>query len=216
MRTFTSFWRRIWLAACSMNSGWPSSTINTARLPLQNLDPFFRYERVGDIEHVERQLAAPERIGATEQLERAQRVVVQAALQDDADVARLGIDDFVELALGDESQRRRQALLDLFPLLRIGRGRQNDAAVVPRGRRQRVGGREGRPAVVLRLEAAVNMACADAQHEHDRRVAGFRSSKPCSTARTIAGRCGRGSRSHICDFIAKACVRSCMMLAPSP
>ena len=42
------------------------------------------------------------------------------------------------------------------------------------------------------------------------------SSKPCSTARTIAGSCGRGSSSHICDFIAKAWVRSCMMLAPSP
>ena len=28
-------WRRIWLAACSMNSGWPSSTTSTARLPAQ-------------------------------------------------------------------------------------------------------------------------------------------------------------------------------------
>jgi hypothetical protein len=42
------------------------------------------------------------------------------------------------------------------------------------------------------------------------------SSNPCSTIRTMAGRSGRGSSSHICDFIAKAWVRSCMMLAPSP
>ena len=38
------------------------------------------------------------------------------------------------------------------------------------------------------------------------------SSKPVSTASTIDGRLGRGSSSHICDFIAKACERSCMML----
>src|SRR5258708_13452057 len=37
MRALTSCWRRIWHAACSIYSGWPSSTISTARLPLQNL-----------------------------------------------------------------------------------------------------------------------------------------------------------------------------------
>ena len=42
------------------------------------------------------------------------------------------------------------------------------------------------------------------------------SSKPSSTARTMLGRLGRGSSSHICDFIAKAWLRSCMMLEPSP
>jgi phage-related protein len=42
------------------------------------------------------------------------------------------------------------------------------------------------------------------------------SSKPCSTASTIEPRLGRGSSSHICDFIAKAWVRSWMMLEPSP
>ena len=33
---------------------------------------------------------------------------------------------------------------------------------------------------------------------------------------TIEGRLVRGSSSHIWDFIAKACERSCMMLDPSP
>ena len=40
--------------------------------------------------------------------------------------------------------------------------------------------------------------------------------KPCSTMRTIDGRLGRGSSSQICDFIAKAWLRSCMMEEPSP
>src|SRR5215471_6561392 len=42
------------------------------------------------------------------------------------------------------------------------------------------------------------------------------SSKPSSTAFTIEGRFGRGSSSQICDFIAKACERSCMIEEPSP
>ena len=42
------------------------------------------------------------------------------------------------------------------------------------------------------------------------------SAKPCSTAATMEGRLGRGSSSHIWDFMAKACVRSCMMEEPSP
>ena len=42
------------------------------------------------------------------------------------------------------------------------------------------------------------------------------SSKPFSTACTIDGRLGRGSSSQICDFIAKAWLRSCMIEEPSP
>ena len=42
------------------------------------------------------------------------------------------------------------------------------------------------------------------------------SAKPCSTAATIDGRFGRGSSSQICDFMAKAWVRSCMIEEPSP
>ncbi len=42
------------------------------------------------------------------------------------------------------------------------------------------------------------------------------SSKLLSTARTMLGRLGRGSTSQTCDFMAKACERSCMMLEPSP
>ena len=42
------------------------------------------------------------------------------------------------------------------------------------------------------------------------------SSKPRSTMATMLSRFGRGSSSHICDFIAKACERSCMIEEPSP
>jgi hypothetical protein len=42
------------------------------------------------------------------------------------------------------------------------------------------------------------------------------SAKPSCTACTIDGRFGFGSSSHICDFIANAWLRSCMMLEPSP
>jgi len=42
------------------------------------------------------------------------------------------------------------------------------------------------------------------------------SSKPFSTILTMVGRFGRGSSSQICDFIAKAWLRSWMIEAPSP
>ena len=42
------------------------------------------------------------------------------------------------------------------------------------------------------------------------------SSKPASTASTIACTFGRGSSSHIWDFIAKEWERSCMIEEPSP
>ena len=42
------------------------------------------------------------------------------------------------------------------------------------------------------------------------------SSKPSFTAATIDGRFGRGSSSQICDFIANAWLRSCMIDEPSP
>lgn len=42
------------------------------------------------------------------------------------------------------------------------------------------------------------------------------SEKPSSTALTMLSRLGRGSSSQICDFMANACERSCMMDEPSP
>ncbi len=54
-------------------------------------------------------------------------------------------------------------------------------------------------------EAAVHVAGADAQLEHDRRVARLGEREAfLHGMRTMLGRFGRGSSSHICDFIAKA------------
>ena len=41
-------------------------------------------------------------------------------------------------------------------------------------------------------------------------------SKPIFTALTMLGKLGRGSSNQICDFMANAWLRSCMMEEPSP
>ena len=102
--------------------------------------PLLRHQRIGDVEDVERHAARAEGIGAAEQLERPQRVVVQPALQNDADVGRLAPEQLVHAALGDEALRGGQALLDLLLLLRVGRRRQDDAPVVALRVRQRLRG----------------------------------------------------------------------------
>ena len=86
-RADTSCLRKIWLAACSMNSGCPSSTTSTARLPAAEFDPLVGDQRIGDIQHVERNPARSERIRAVEQLQSPQHAVVQAALKNDPHVA---------------------------------------------------------------------------------------------------------------------------------
>ena len=63
--------RRMVLTACSMNSGWPSSTIRIARLPSQKRSELARRQRIGDVQHVERHARVAERVGEPEQLQRA-------------------------------------------------------------------------------------------------------------------------------------------------
>src|SRR6185312_6016613 len=120
--------------------------------------PLFGDQRIGDVEHVEWHATGAEGVGIPEQLEGTQRVVVQTALQRDADVGNLTLDEFVQAARGDEALRGRQALLDLLALLGVGRWRQDDAAVVAPRLRQGIGRRERRPAIVLRGEAAIDVA----------------------------------------------------------
>ena len=50
-------------------------------------DPFVGNQRIGDIQQVQRDLAGTECIGAIEQLERSECVVVQTALHHDSDIA---------------------------------------------------------------------------------------------------------------------------------
>src|SRR5688572_14080836 len=65
--------------------------------------PLFRHERIVDVENVQGHLARAEHIGAPEQLERSQCVVVEATLQDYADFVGLTFEQVVHAPLGDET-----------------------------------------------------------------------------------------------------------------
>ena len=82
--------------SCSMYSGWPSSSTITARLPAQKADDLLGHQRVGDVEHQDRNLAAAEGVGQAELLQRADQRVVQAALHDQPEVAVRAGEVFVE------------------------------------------------------------------------------------------------------------------------
>ncbi|SPF36238.1 hypothetical protein SBA4_1840017 [Candidatus Sulfopaludibacter sp. SbA4] len=78
----------------------------------------------------------------------------------------------------DELLRGGPALLDFFLLVQVAGGRQHDAADVAHGVFDGVLEGERRAHVVLRAEAAVHVARADAQLQHDGRVAGFGEGEP--------------------------------------
>jgi hypothetical protein len=132
--------------------------------------------RVGDVHHVQRHARlAPNRSAMVQALQRAQHVVVHAALRDDADVVDVAVDELVEAALGDELQRRRPALRASFSC-----SCRNSPAAARYGW-CRAPGSPAPPCSVkagLRLgsgdEAAVQVAGADAQLQHHRRVRGLR------------------------------------------
>ena len=216
IRVSTSARRRMVLTSCSMNSGWPSSTIRIALLPAQKPHEFGVDQRIGDVEHIERNAALAEHVGEAEHFERAQHVVVHAALHDDADVADVAVEHLVELVLLDEAHRGRPALLDLFLLVRIGRRRQRDAVDVAQRVLQRILEGECRPHIVPGHEPAVDVAGADAQLQHHRRVRGLRQLEALLHRPHDRRQIRPRIQSQICDFIAKAWLRSCMIEEPSP
>ncbi len=142
--------------------------------PRAEADEFGVDQRIGDVEHVERDAAIAEHIGEPEDFERAQRSIVHAALHDDADVVGLAIEHLVELVLLDEAHGGRPALFDLFPLVQVARGRQHDAVGVAHGAFERVFEREGPARIVARGEAAIDVTGADAQLQHHRGVGRLR------------------------------------------
>ena len=90
-------------------------------------------QRISDVEHVDRHGSLAIDVGQTKLLQRAHHRIVEAALHDDADIGRFRSEKFVELALLDEFDGGRPALLDLFPLVEIGGGRQHHAfGIAPR------------------------------------------------------------------------------------
>ena len=106
-------------------------------------------------------------------MQRADDVVVHAALHDDADLALLRPQPLVQLVVADESDRRGHPRLDLLLLVLIGRRRQHDAVDVAPGIVERVLDGVRRLDVVLAGEAAVHVTGADADLEHHRRVREF-------------------------------------------
>ena len=74
--------------------------------------------------------------------------------------------------------------------------------------------------LAVRLSPAMNSPCTWQARSRSCSITGVwladESSNPSLTERTIAGRLGRGSSSQICDFIANAWLRSCMIDEPSP
>jgi hypothetical protein len=93
-----------------------------------------RHQRVGDVEHVQRDAAVAEGIGQAHALQRADQRRVQAALHDDAQLLQVAVEGLVEPVLGDVALRGRDALLDLELLVAEGHRRVRQPHVVEAGR----------------------------------------------------------------------------------
>ena len=99
--------------------------------------------------------------------------------------------------LDDEALGRGLAHLDLELLVRVGRGRMRDAVVIVLGRLgEPLVARDRRRLVVLGDELARDVAGADAQLHHDRRVGRLGKLESLLGQRTMVGRLGRGSSSQ--------------------
>ena len=111
-------------------------------------------------------------IGEIEPRQRTQQVVGEAAEHDDADLVHFARDHLVEFLIADEFLRRRQALLDLEPLLGEDHRRMGEAAIFETRRTgEAMLAAIGAALVVLGEKFAGDVAGAHAQIEHHRRVA---------------------------------------------
>ena len=139
---------------------------------------FLGHQGVGGVQHQYGDAAGTLEIRQAQFRQRPQQGVAQAALHDDAELFCLPFQNLVELGLADEVDGRRPALLHLAPLLQVGGRGQDDPLLIARRALQGVLQGEGRGPVVPRLEVAVHVAGADAQHQHHRGVAGLRKLEP--------------------------------------
>ena len=123
----------------------------------------------------------------------------------------------VELTVLDELNGGGPALLDLLLLVEIGGGRQHDA-----GSWSRLGFSSAWRRVKSGFLLSFVLKCPWTWQVRMRTSSmtgvfeASESSKPSSTIFTMVSRLGRGSSSQICDFIANAWERSCMIEEPSP
>ena len=134
---------------------------------------FFVDQRVGDVQHIQRNVGLAEVVGQAQQLQRPHHAVVQATLHHDAKVLRTFRKEFVELVLLNELQGRWPARVGFFLLVQIAGGRQHDAVDIALGVFDGVFEGEAGPHVVAGGKPAMHMAGADAQFQHHRCVAGL-------------------------------------------
>ena len=142
-------------------------------LARRELHEFLLDQGIGGVEDVQGQPRAAESVGQAQVFQGPQDAVVKTALEHDPKIAFRTVYEFVEPVFPDEAHGGRPALLGLLAFLLVGVGRQDDARWVALRRIERVRGRERRPAVVAGDKAPVQMAGADAQHQHYRRIAGL-------------------------------------------
>jgi hypothetical protein len=137
------------------------------------------HQRVGHVEHEDRDVGFAERIGQALLLQAADQRVVEPALHHDAQVGVAPTRyQFVEAVRHDVAPRGRNALVALELFVAEGDGRVREPHVIEaRGLgHQRAGGDGGRN-VVLALEAAAHVAGADAQLHEAGHVRGFGKAK---------------------------------------
>ncbi len=131
-----------------------------------------RHQRIGDVEAIDRDARTAEQVGEPQPFERARDAIVEPAERDDADLGEVARKELVEFLGADEFLRRRLALLDLELFVQERDRRVGEPRVVEFGRAgQAVDAGEFGAPVVLGLELAGDVAGADAQFEHHRRVA---------------------------------------------
>ncbi len=139
------------------------------------LADLLRHQRIDDVEHQERNARGAEHVRQADALQRAQHAVGEPTHDDNADIRHVAGEGLVELVLADEFARGRQALFDLQLLLREDHRRMRQPAVFEARRAgELVEAGDRALAVILGGEFAGGVAGADAQLQHDRRVACLR------------------------------------------
>ena len=134
---------------------------------------FFFDQRVGDIQDVVRDFAVAECIREAQQFEAADCGVVHAALKDDSEILGALGKNFVQSFFVNVFLCGRPALVNFLLLVLEARRGEDDAADVANGFLHCVFQGEFWADIVLGDEAAVDVAGADAQFEHDGSVRCF-------------------------------------------
>ena len=138
----------------------------------------FRYQRVGHVEHQQRNLAVSKSVGQAKRLQRTHQAVVKPALNDDAQLRARAFQQVIKLVLQDVAACSREPLVNFELFLSEGHRWVGQLHVVEGAwLGHKVLGGNGGQLVVFALKTAPYMAGADAQFHHGGHVGGFRKPK---------------------------------------